>query len=933
MDRNAKGVLLAAGIVVLASVGRPALADDAASNRADAVDDVSLPLVDLQSHSRHHVIVDREPGQYLGHPTTVLLEDGKTILCVYPKGHGRGGIVYKRSTDGGKSWSGRLPTPASWATSREVPTLHRVIAPDGKKRLIMWSGLYPARLAVSETDGAAWSELRAVGEWGGIVVMGFVEPLSTGDGHYLAMFHDDGRFFAEGGKRANPVVFTLYKTFSRDGGLTWSTPEAVWQGSDVHLCEPGCIRSPDGKQLAVLLRENARRKNSHIIFSNDEGANWTSPRELPLALTGDRHTGKYAADGRLFISFRNRSPRSKAKTRAFEGDWIGWVGRYEDLVSGAEGQYAVRLRDNTHAYDCAYPGVEVLPDGTFVTTTYGHWDKGESPYIRSVRFKMQDLDSIAREQYRAAAAGGGDPKAGKHVFASAQARCSDCHLVGDSARRAGPDLLGIADKYSRSAIIDSILRPSAELVAGYAVSVFVLASGDIHTGIVDRRTGAEIEYLDAEGQRRTIAAADVIDEKTTETSLMPERLHASLTTSEFADLVAYLETLHQPDLAEVAARSTPADTKHVPVPIRLEPIHDPELAFGHPVWFAPMPGQAGRALVVENDPAKIWLLERDAFGDYQKSLFVDLSADAHQGMHMGLMGLAFHPRFSENRRYFLNHHVLENGVFGTVIVERRASDDFRTDAGGPSRRVLEIPQGTILHTGGMIAFGPDAHLYIGTGDGGPQTDPEGHSQSLRSLLGSVLRIDIDKKDEGRQYAIPPSNPFFGDDDPLVRQEIWARGLRQAWRFSFDAVTHELWVGDVGQVRFEEITIVRKGENHGWNVFEGALPFSDRFRSSSAQYVPPVVAMGRKFGVSITGGYVYRGQRSPSYYGVYIFGDYESKRMWGLRQKDRKLEMIREIGRAPDRITSFAEDDDGELYLLGYDRGMVYRVVLDHSTFE
>lgn len=351
--------------------------------------------IDLNDHSHRQVVVDREAGQYLGHPTTCLLEDGKTILCVYPKGHGRGLIVYKRSTDGGLTWSDRLPTPENWATSKEVPTLHRVIGPDGTKRIIMWSGLYPARLAVTEDDGATWSQLKPAGDWGGIVVMGFVEALKTGKGHYMAMFHDDGRFFRKDGRKTK--TFKLFKTFSTDGGLTWSFPETVYQSSAVHLCEPGCIRSPDGKTLAVLLRENARRKNSHIIFSEDEGKTWSDPRELPLALTGDRHTGKYGADGRLFISFRCISPTPKRNGRPFEGDWAGWVGTWDDLVHGTDGQYSVRLKDNTKSYDTTYPGVEVLPDDTFVVTTYGHWSKGEEPYILSVRFKLNELDAMANE--------------------------------------------------------------------------------------------------------------------------------------------------------------------------------------------------------------------------------------------------------------------------------------------------------------------------------------------------------------------------------------------------------------------------------------------------------------------------------------------------------------------------------------------------------
>ncbi|MFL2908961.1 MAG: exo-alpha-sialidase [Limisphaerales bacterium] len=353
----------------------------------------SIPTIDLSKQAHRQIVVDREKGQYLGHPTTVLLEDKKTMLIVYPKGHGRGGIVYKRSNDGGLTWSSRIPTPKSWSTSKEVPTLHRVIDASGQKRLIMWSGLYPARLAISENDGDSWSELKPAGDWGGIVVMGCLEPLKTGKGNYMAMFHDDGRFFKGAMKRESNPVFTLFKTFSKDGGLTWSYPEALFARSDVHLCEPGIIRSPDGKQLCVLLRENARRRNSFVIFSNDEGENWTNPRELPASLTGDRHTGRYSKDGRLFISFRDRTH----DTRTF-GDWVAWVGTYSDIVNGREGQYRVRLMDNHKSADCAYPPVEILPDDTIVTTTYGHWTKGESPYIVSVRLKLSELDAMAERK-------------------------------------------------------------------------------------------------------------------------------------------------------------------------------------------------------------------------------------------------------------------------------------------------------------------------------------------------------------------------------------------------------------------------------------------------------------------------------------------------------------------------------------------------------
>jgi hypothetical protein len=183
-----------------------------------------LQHLDLAADAARQVVVDREPGQYLGHPTTVLLEDGATVLCVYPRGHGRGAICLKRSTDGGRTWSERLPVPDSWSTSKETPTIHRVVDGAGRKRLILFSGLNPARMAVSEDDGVTWSGLEPLGDWGGIVVMGSVVPLRSGPdgrhaGEYLAFFHDDGRFIAPGSGAEKPVRFTLYATRSTDGGL------------------------------------------------------------------------------------------------------------------------------------------------------------------------------------------------------------------------------------------------------------------------------------------------------------------------------------------------------------------------------------------------------------------------------------------------------------------------------------------------------------------------------------------------------------------------------------------------------------------------------------------------------------------------------------------------------------------------------------------
>lgn len=406
----------------------------------------TIPLLDLSQDSFRQSVVDREKGQYLGHPTTVLLDDGKTIVCVYPKSHGRGPIVLKKSFDGGVTWTDRLPVPKSWATSLEVPTLYRTREKDGTKHLILFSGLYPIRMAHSEDEGESWSELAPIGNYGGIVAMSDV--IELGPGEYLAFFHDDGRFFrpdgqnlsevyvsGEGANASSRIVyssndgrggwvpysvwnscaaaeglpgrawekrytttsdlegtvsrrgrFTVYGVQSHDGGLTWGEPKPVCTHDSASLCEAGAVRSPDGAQIALLLRENSRKYNSFVCFSDDNGQSWSQPRELPGALTGDRHTIRYLKDGRLFVSFRDMCHESPTR-----GDWCGWVGTYEDIVQGREGQYRVRLMKNYDGCDCAYPGVVVLPDGTVAATTYGAWTQGEKQYVVTVRIRGDEL--------------------------------------------------------------------------------------------------------------------------------------------------------------------------------------------------------------------------------------------------------------------------------------------------------------------------------------------------------------------------------------------------------------------------------------------------------------------------------------------------------------------------------------------------------------
>lgn len=344
------------------------------------------PALDLAGRTDLQTVVDRRDGQYIGHPSTVVTPDGRSILCAYPLGHGRGAIVLRRSDDGGATWSEPLPVPANWSTSLETPTLFRVADPTKAggeaQRLLLFSGLHPARLSSSDDGGATWTDLRPVGDWGGIVVMSSVVP--TRDGRLLAFFHDDGRFLRPDGKGTG--VGTVYSTESRDGGRSWSAPRAILSKPPVFLCEPGVVRSPDGRRLAMLLRENTRTRNAHVSFSDDEGATWSEPHETAPWLTGDRHVAVRLADGRYFVSMRDMS-----RTSRFYGDWVAWVGSWDALERGDRGDLVVRLMDNHDGTDCGYAGVETMPDGTVVATSYGHWTEGAEPYVVTVRIPPSEL--------------------------------------------------------------------------------------------------------------------------------------------------------------------------------------------------------------------------------------------------------------------------------------------------------------------------------------------------------------------------------------------------------------------------------------------------------------------------------------------------------------------------------------------------------------
>jgi glucose/arabinose dehydrogenase len=300
--------------------------------------------------------------------------------------------------------------------------------------------------------------------------------------------------------------------------------------------------------------------------------------------------------------------------------------------------------------------------------------------------------------------------------------------------------------------------------------------------------------------------------------------------------------------------------------------------------------------------------------------FLDISERISIGSEQGLLGLAFHPSFEDNGRLFVNY---TDTAGDTVVAEYRAQGDQAEVAS--ERVLLTIDQPFANHNGGALAFGPDGYLYIATGDGGSAGDPEDNGQSLDTLLGKLLRIDVDSSDGGLSYAIPKDNPFVGQDG--ARGEIWAYGLRNPWRFSFDPVTDELWIGDVGQSALEEIDHLRTGSgaNLGWNVTEGDACFEPASGCDRTGIEMPVAQYSHELGCSVTGGYVYRGRAQPDLKGVYLFSDYCSGTIWGLdAAKPRAgVETLLETGRA---VSSFGVDESGELYLTDLSSGGLFLIM-------
>jgi hypothetical protein len=362
---------------------------------AVSVSSAPIPTVDISADTARHVIIAQGTETvYQGHPTTLLLPDGKTMFCVWTYGHGGGCGPMKRSDDGGRTWSELLPVPENWKTTRNCPTLHRLTDPQGKTRLFVFAGQGPGgtrqpdngtmQMSCSTDNGKTWTPMASVNLE---CVMPFCAIVPIDGGKRLLGMTNIRRPGETKDKRSNVVA----QSISTDGGSTWSDWRIVLDLGELKPCEPALVRSPDGKQLLCLLRENKERIALYMT-SNDEGRTWSATKPLPAGLHGDRHMARYAADGRLVVVFRDTGKGSPTKNH-----FVAWVGRYEDILAGHGGQYRIKLLHSHAGSDCGYPGLELLPDGTFVATTYVKYRPGpEKHSVVSVRFTLAETDKAEK---------------------------------------------------------------------------------------------------------------------------------------------------------------------------------------------------------------------------------------------------------------------------------------------------------------------------------------------------------------------------------------------------------------------------------------------------------------------------------------------------------------------------------------------------------
>ncbi|WP_460635786.1 PQQ-dependent sugar dehydrogenase [Larkinella harenae] len=360
--------------------------------------------------------------------------------------------------------------------------------------------------------------------------------------------------------------------------------------------------------------------------------------------------------------------------------------------------------------------------------------------------------------------------------------------------------------------------------------------------------------------------------------------------------------------------TNPAPT--APTAMRLENAF-PNLTFKNPVELTHAGDGTNRLFVIEQE-GRIRVFENNAAAQSAET-YLDIASKVASGGEMGLLGLAFHPNFKQNGYFYVNY--TKNNPRETVISRFTATPTANRADASTETVLLKFEQPYSNHNGGKIAFGPDGFLYIATGDGGSGGDPQNYSQNLKTYLGKMLRIDVNKTDKGN-YGIPADNPFVTNANAFP--EIYAYGLRNPWRFSFDSQTGLLWTGDVGQNKLEEIDIVKKGGNYGWRLKEGQDCFNPASNCNQGQLIDPIHQYGREEGVSITGGVVYQGARIPGLKGKYIYADFGSGRVWALSFEGETKTANQQIAGDAGPISAFGEDANRELYLLEHTNGTIKR---------
>jgi uncharacterized repeat protein (TIGR03806 family) len=341
------------------------------------------------------------------------------------------------------------------------------------------------------------------------------------------------------------------------------------------------------------------------------------------------------------------------------------------------------------------------------------------------------------------------------------------------------------------------------------------------------------------------------------------------------------------------------------------------LTFSRPVFLTHAHDGNDRIFVVEKQGIiKVFPNQHDVSS---AKIFMDISDKVNAGpSEAGLLSMAFHPDYPDSAKFYVYYN---HGDLLSRISEFKVSAIIDSADTSSERIILELEQPYSNHNGGQIAFGFDGLLYIGFGDGGSGGDPLNSGQDLGTLLGAILRIDVDNYSDTLQYSIPPDNPHVGNTEGW-REEIWAWGLRNPWRFSFDRQTGDLWAGDVGQGQWEEVDLVRKGKNYGWRIMEGFHCYNPATNCDTTGLSMPVAEYNHDVGRSITGGYVYRGARLERLDAVYIYGDYVTRKIWGFKYQDGQVTENKIIAESPSSIAAFGEDETGEVYVVGYD-GKIY----------